>query len=143
MATAFASMRHAEKSTCRSPRRSCESARRARRSARYRGCCRSTKRWSVRRTWAPSPTAARPVRESPAHDRGLQQEIARLFGELGLYFLVAARGHGHELHARRALEEHGEVGRLFYGTSRRQQAMVGEQDGLRVAEGAGNDAALV
>ena len=101
------------------------------------------RRWSARRTSAPSPTAARPVRESPAHDRRLQQEVARFFGELGFHFLESARGHGEELHARGALEEHREVGRFLDAGACGEQAMVGEQDGLRVAQRARNDAALV
>jgi hypothetical protein len=73
----------------------------------------------------------------------LEQERARFLGEFGLHFLVAARGHRAYLHARRALEEHREVGGFLDAGAGREQAVVGEQDGLGIAEGAGNDAALI
>ena len=111
-----------ERWTCRFRRPSCKT-RKARRAEalRYRACWRSTPRWSARRTSARSPTAARPVGEGPAHDRGLQQEVARLFGELGLHFLEAARRHGHAAAcARRARRT--PRGRSLPRRSRRPQA---------------------
>src|SRR3954468_17569232 len=144
MAIASASMPGAADSSCWWAPRSSSAARRGRPSARSAACWKNTPRSLVRRTWAPlRGRPPEPVSEGRAHDRGLEKEGARLLGKLAFHFLIATRRHGAKLHARGALEEHGEVGRFFHAGTDRQQAMVCEQNGFRVAERAADDPSFV